>query len=139
VVQSNGKSKRKSKTKGLIEREQIKVGEMPEIPVDTQDVVAMYRVAHESIARAREGGGPTRIVGVRWAVTVRGRKGASVKAESEDAVTRLEQWLTARGLPAQEWRREIVAEFEARRGKRDFGAQDQGAGVVESAKTRAIA
>lgn len=83
-----------------------------EIPVDTKDVIAMYRVAHESIARARDGSGPTHIVGVRWQLAVSGRK-RGAKAEREDALTHLEQWLIARGLPAQEWRREIVAEFEA--------------------------
>ena len=33
----------------------------PGIPVDGHDVVALYRVAHESIVRARRGGGPTLI------------------------------------------------------------------------------
>jgi len=111
ALESNAKGKLKGKAKSP---EQMKAGEMPAIPVGAQDVVAMYRVAHESIARAREGGGPTRIVGVRWAVSARGRKGASLGTESEDAVAHLEQWLTARGLPALEWRREIEGEFEAR-------------------------
>ena len=77
--------------------------EMPSIPVDAQDVVAMYRVAHESIARAREGGGPTRIVCVA-------SDGDGVG--SGDALEHLERWLLARGLPAQEWRRHIVAAWE---------------------------
>lgn len=84
--------------------------EYPSIPVDTHDVIAMYRVAHESIARAREGNGPTHIVGVRWQVPAGKR---TAKAASQDAVAHLEEWLIARGLPAQEWRREIVAEFTA--------------------------
>ncbi len=33
--------------------------EIPVIPVDGNDVIATYRVAHESITRARRGGGPT--------------------------------------------------------------------------------
>ncbi len=113
---------------------------MPEIPVDTQDVVAMYRVAHESIARAREGGGPTRIVGVRWAVPARGRKGASLGTESEDAVAHLERWLTARGLPVEEWRREIVAGFESDRVGHDTALNAAlTATADEGAETRAIA
>ena len=82
--------------------------EYPSIPVDTQDVIAMYRVAHESIERARDGGGPTHMVSVRWepAATAHSRR---VRAGSRDAVKHLEQWLTARGLPAAEWRREVDA------------------------------
>lgn len=92
--------------------------EYPSIPVDTQDVIAVYRVAHESIARAREGAGPTHIVGVRWALAATNGKRA---ATSEDPVKHLEHWLMARGLPAQEWRREIVAEFETNRASEDQG------------------
>lgn len=112
--------------------------EVPTIPVDTQDVVAMYRVAHESIARARDGGGPTHIVGVRWKLKAGGR---SRMAASEDAVVHLERWLMARGLPAQEWRQEIVAEFEATGGGRSTVGLHlaESAGNGDDAETRAIA
>jgi hypothetical protein len=112
--------------------------EYPLIPVDTQDVIAMYRVAHESIARARDGGGPTHLVGVRWQPATKGRQRA---AKSEGPVEHLEQWLIARGLPAMEWRREIVAEFEARSSAGDMDEADTVNGVTEndSAETRAIA
>jgi hypothetical protein len=76
---------------------------MPSIPVDAQDVVAIYRVAHESIARARQGSGPTRVVCV----------GAdAMNAGHHGAVEYLEHWLLARGLPTQEWRREIDASLQ---------------------------
>lgn len=78
---------------------------MPEIPVDAQDVIAMYRVAHESIARARQGSGPTRIVCTKWQPALRGKK----QAAQAGAVEKLESWLASRGLPAEEWRREIAA------------------------------
>lgn len=74
--------------------------EMPAIPVDVHDVIAMYRVAHESIARAREGTGPTRIVCL---------EAPAVAGHTADAVGDLERWLEARGLPAHDWRQEIVA------------------------------
>ncbi|HSY02698.1 MAG TPA: thiamine pyrophosphate-dependent enzyme [Acidobacteriaceae bacterium] len=74
--------------------------EMPAIPVDVHDVIAMYRVAHESIARAREGSGPTRIVCL---------EAPAALGHTADAVADLERWLEARGLPAHEWRQEIVA------------------------------
>lgn len=75
---------------------------LPVIPVDSQDVVALYRVAHESIARARTGSGPTRIVCVRR---------PSNKGKTEDAVVHLEHWLESRGLPSKAWRLEIMAEL----------------------------
>lgn len=74
--------------------------DMPSIPVDVHDVIAMYRVAHESIARAREGTGPTRIVCL---------EAPAVPGHTADAVADLERWLESRGLPAHEWRQEIVA------------------------------
>jgi hypothetical protein len=110
--------------------------EYPSIPVDTQDVIAMYRVAHESIARARDGGGPTHMVGLRWRLAASGRAG---KAATEGAVEHLERWLIARGLPAQEWRREMAAAFAAR-GGRSFEAQSaDGAMDDEDTETQAIA
>ncbi|MGA7521487.1 MAG: thiamine pyrophosphate-dependent enzyme [Acidobacteriaceae bacterium] len=78
-----------------------RIGAMPAIPVDAEDVIAIYRVAHESMARAREGTGPTRIQCVRWPAS----------DNNSDAVGHLEQWLEARGLSAQAWRREILAEL----------------------------
>ncbi len=41
---------------------------MPGVRVDAQDVLEVYRVAHEAVERAREGGGPTLIesVSLRW-------------------------------------------------------------------------
>lgn len=78
--------------------------QLPTMPVDAEDVIALYRVAHESIARARYGSGPTRIVGTAW-------PGAG---KSETAVEHLESWLEARGLPAQQWRREIEAGLDGK-------------------------
>jgi TPP-dependent pyruvate/acetoin dehydrogenase alpha subunit len=99
------------KARGANSRKKRPALEYPSIPVDTQDVIAMYRVAHESITRARDGGGPTHIVGVEWKLAASGRKRAP-KSATGDAVRHLEHWLIARGLPVEAWRREIVAEFE---------------------------
>lgn len=105
-----------------------RIGAMPAIPVDADDVIALYRVAHESIARAREGSGPTRIQCVRWTL-----QNASDKTT---AVRHLEQWLEARGLPAQAWRREIVAALQTAGQKTapdDPGATDQNMQELRSA------
>lgn len=79
---------------------------MPAIPVDAHDVIATYRVAHESIARAREGSGPTRIVCLEAPLAA---------GHSADAVADLEGWLEARGLPAHEWRQAILAAAQSRK------------------------
>lgn len=84
-----------------------RIGAMPAIPVDAEDVIAIYRVAHESMARARDGNGPTRILCVRWPA-------AGASDNNGGAVGHLEQWLEARGLPTQTWRREILAELTSR-------------------------
>lgn len=87
-------------------------GELISIPVDAQDVIAMYRVAHESIARARQGSGPTRIVCLSLGAA--GDYGSRIDQSS--AVANLEKWLVARGLPVEQWRREIVATSASRNG-----------------------
>jgi TPP-dependent pyruvate/acetoin dehydrogenase alpha subunit len=96
---------------------------MPAIPVDAGDVVAMYRVAHESIARARQGGGPTRILCVTEAKTVLGND----ELRGADAAASLEHWLAARGLPAQEWRQQIAAEL----GRNDAKPPEASRGRIE--------
>jgi hypothetical protein len=110
--------------------------EYPSIPVDTQDVIAMYRVAHESIARAREGAGPTHMVSVRWQTVVAGKR---VRVKAQNAVQHLEEWLLARGLPVQQWRREIVAAYEASGDGRDRGAIDAADSRIEDQDTEARA
>jgi len=109
--------------------------EHPSIPVDTQDVIAMYRVAHESIARAREGSGPTHVVGVRWQVPATAKR----RAAKQSAVEHLEEWLTARGLPVQEWRREIVARHKESGDGRERGAVDAADSMIEDEDTEARA
>ncbi|HEX4067653.1 MAG TPA: hypothetical protein VHZ09_16655 [Acidobacteriaceae bacterium] len=82
---------------------------MPSIPVDSSDVIAIYRVAHESIARARQGSGPTQILCAHWQSGAKGRDGMN----RNDAVERLEQWLVMRGLPVLEWREELATQWDA--------------------------
>ena len=104
---ANGDAAKKRASAPLPQR----IGAMPAIPVDAEDVIAIYRVAHESMARAREGNGPTRIQCVLWPAA--GASDTSDK-QGDTAVGHLEQWLEARGLPAQAWRREILAELTAK-------------------------
>ena len=85
-------------------------GDLISIPVDAQDVIAMYRVAHESIARARHGSGPTRIVCLSPSAAA--DRGSRIG--QSNAVANLEKWLVARGLPVEQWRRDILAASASR-------------------------
>jgi pyruvate dehydrogenase E1 component alpha subunit len=96
----------------------------PTIPVDSRDVVAVYRVAQESIAKARLGSGPTLIeclpaprrrVAARRQGTM--RKPAQdqlqerLQDQLQDKIEAMEQYLAARGLLAAGARRAIEKEF----------------------------
>jgi TPP-dependent pyruvate/acetoin dehydrogenase alpha subunit len=76
------------------------------IPVDGNDVVAIYRVAQEAIHRARRGVGPTLMDCKPWPLD-----GAA------DPVLRLEQALERRGLPTGELKQRTLARF-----KKELGA-----------------
>lgn len=73
-------------------------GAIPVMRLDAADTVAAYRVAYESITRAREGGGPTIIQCVAW----RGDK-------AQDAVVRLEQYLAGKKLFRSDWKQRLEA------------------------------
>jgi pyruvate dehydrogenase E1 component alpha subunit len=70
----------------------------PGIPVDGHDAVAVYRVAYESIQRARSGSVPTLIE-------------CKSKADNSDPIANMEKYLTRKGLFQEEWKNEIIAEF----------------------------
>lgn len=74
------------------------------IPVDGNDVVAIYRVAQEAIQRARRGVGPTLIDCKPWPL-------ASKKDDPTDPVRRLEQALARRGLPTAKLKQRTIAAF----------------------------
>ena len=63
---------------------------LPGIPVDAVDAVAMYRVAQESIGRARAGGGPALIEAVRF-------------PGSADPVKMLRRQLMAKRVATERW------------------------------------
>jgi pyruvate dehydrogenase E1 component alpha subunit len=77
----------------------------PVIPVDGNDVVAVYRVAYECIVRARRGGGPSVIV-CRF-FPKNGRVGAN-----QDPLQNMERYLTAKGLFKKERKQSTALAFE---------------------------
>jgi hypothetical protein len=70
------------------------------IPVDGDDVVAIYRVAQEAIQRARRGVGPTLIDCKPWPLE-----------PAADPVRRLEQALERRGLETRRLKERTLAAF----------------------------
>lgn len=73
----------------------------PIIAVDAHDVVAVYRVAQESIARARSGD-PSLIVCVPYLAN----------GAKESALANMEQYLTAKKLFRNRWKDQAIAEFD---------------------------
>lgn len=71
---------------------------LPYIAVDARDIVAVYRVAQESIVRTREGGGPALIELASFG--------------DEDPVEKAHRYLHAKGLTASRWRTQAVRKFE---------------------------
>ncbi len=82
---------------------------LPSIPVDDNDLVALYRVAHEGIKRARQGGGPTLMD-----CKLCGREQQLERDRSEtDPVARMERYLATRKIFSQDWKRQTVRAFKA--------------------------
>jgi TPP-dependent pyruvate/acetoin dehydrogenase alpha subunit len=90
----------------------------PVITVDGSDVVAVYRVASEAISRARNGGGPTLIECIAHERVF----GNSLrKVAFKDPLVHMERYLKKRNLWSDEWRQELVREFNRELGKRRQG------------------
>lgn len=82
--------------------------ELPVIPVDADDVVAIYRVAYESIHKARHGGGPTLIQAVSLPDS---RDSKAHVSEHPDAIARMESYLAAKGLFSASWKQKVIDNF----------------------------
>jgi acetoin:2,6-dichlorophenolindophenol oxidoreductase subunit alpha len=80
------------------------------IPVDGNDVIAIYRVAQEAIHRARRAVGPTLIDCKPWPLA--SQPITSKLDGPADPVRRLEQALERRGLPANRLKERTVAAFK---------------------------
>lgn len=82
---------------------------LPHIPVDGNDVVAIYRVASESIGRARKGRGPTVIDCQDFPFGGSGAGKAGVKVHA-DALTNMETYLRNKGLFTRELKHQIAVQ-----------------------------
>jgi pyruvate dehydrogenase E1 component alpha subunit len=94
---------------------------IPCIAVDGNDAVAIYRVAGESLRRARDGGGPTWIDchAGPWRRAL-ARKSSYGPAAERDAwqprspLEQMEYYLTRRGLFSTAWQTHIREQFQSR-------------------------
>lgn len=79
-------------------------GVLPIIPVDCNDAVAVYRVAHEAIAHARRGSGPTLMDCVPLRV-------AGEREQDADCIARIECCLAAKGLRPERIKATVAKKF----------------------------
>lgn len=76
------------------------------ITVDGNDVVAVYRVAHESLERVRQGGGPVLIEGKTYR-----QDGQALSPIERDPLTHMERYLRAKKLFTARWKNQLVHRF----------------------------
>ncbi len=86
----------------------------PIIPVDANDVVAVYRVAYESLERVRQGGGPV-LVECRpyrlYSPNKRRSANSAVRRGERDPLTHMERYLKRKKLFTPRWKSQLVQEF----------------------------
>jgi pyruvate dehydrogenase E1 component alpha subunit len=80
--------------------------------VDGNDAVAVYRVAHESIARARKGRGPTLIECVHFILDESAKRRNSANSlRGRDPIRNMEQYLAGKKLFSAGLRSEAANKF----------------------------
>jgi TPP-dependent pyruvate/acetoin dehydrogenase alpha subunit len=82
---------------------------VPGIPVEESDVIALYRVAQESLGRIRAGGGPVLIECIAYEVA-----GAKAGAAKADAIGQLGEYLVGRRIGTKAWVEGVGRRFEAK-------------------------
>jgi len=80
---------------------------VPGIPVDAADPVALYRVAQESMLRARAGGGPVLMECIPFQLPGK-------PAQPSDPILTMQQFLLPRGIASEDWFQNVAARFAAR-------------------------
>jgi pyruvate dehydrogenase E1 component alpha subunit len=86
----------------------------PVITVDANDVVAVYRVACESVERVRQGGGPVLVHGQPYRLYSPGKRSVAKPATrrtERDPLTHMERYLRNKGLFTPSWKNQVAQEF----------------------------
>jgi TPP-dependent pyruvate/acetoin dehydrogenase alpha subunit len=81
----------------------------PAIPVDGNDAVAVYRVAHECITRARQGAGPS-LIECKTFLMEDGK--AKHTKPSRNPLGHMEQYLKTKGIFTETWKQNLIRTFE---------------------------
>jgi TPP-dependent pyruvate/acetoin dehydrogenase alpha subunit len=97
------------------------------ITVDGNDVVAVYRVACESLQRLRRGGGPVLVEGRTYR-----QDGQALLSIERDPLTHMERYLKAKKLFTTSWKNSLAQQFS-----RELDAAKQGREVQPTRYLRA--
>jgi TPP-dependent pyruvate/acetoin dehydrogenase alpha subunit len=114
VMHSTASKKKRASAEGMPFASLLGEGRacaVPVIPVDAEDVVAIYRVAYESIHKARHGGGPTLIQAVAFPKPKAEKRGRH-SGPALDSVSRMERYLETKQLFSEVWKKKLVREFQ---------------------------
>jgi acetoin:2,6-dichlorophenolindophenol oxidoreductase subunit alpha len=83
----------------------------PIIAVDANDVVAVYRVAYESVERVRQGGGPVLVEAKPYRLYSPTKRRIATWRRERDPLAHMERYLKAKGLFTSRWKDQVVQEF----------------------------
>jgi len=83
----------------------------PIITVDANDVVAVYRVAYESLERVRQGGGPVLVEAKPYRLYSPTKRRVATWRKERDPLAHMERYLKAKGLFTSRWKDQVVQEF----------------------------
>jgi TPP-dependent pyruvate/acetoin dehydrogenase alpha subunit len=108
VVENNPWAEPAAKTRNGLSKLPLKtqMDGVTSITVDGNDVVAVYRVAYESLERVRRGGGAVLIEAKPYR-----RHGQVLLKAERDPLTHMEQYLTAKKLFTARWKKELTQQF----------------------------
>lgn len=111
---ANGKSRKQAKTFALSARS-TSCG-VPGIPVGAGDAVALYRVAQESVGRARAGGGPALMECVHLVIEENSetKKTKRTKKTPFDPAAAIGRTLVSKKVCSQQWLDGVTSAFQAR-------------------------
>jgi TPP-dependent pyruvate/acetoin dehydrogenase alpha subunit len=83
----------------------------PIITVDANDVVAVYRVAYESVERVRQGGGPVLVEAKPYRLYSPAKRRIATWRRERDPLAHMERYLKAKGLFSSRWKDQVAQEF----------------------------
>jgi TPP-dependent pyruvate/acetoin dehydrogenase alpha subunit len=85
--------------------------DFPVIAVDANDVVAVYRVAYESVERVRQGGGPVLVEAKPYRLSNPTKRHVATWSKERDPLAHMQRYLKAKGLFTSRWKDQVVQEF----------------------------